>query len=115
MLEPGQLRDIDKRLLLYLRQRAVTPAYCRLRLKQDEMGDYSRGYVQQRLSRLEEHGHVENLLNVGLYELIDDPEGDVEPEPTTESDGAIYDCPDCEWTGDDWEDFQNHLESHDLD
>lgn len=110
MLDPGQLRDIDKRLLRYLRERAVTPAYCRLRLKDDGLGDYSRGYVQQRLARLEEHGHVENLLNVGLYELTDDPEGHDAPEPST-SDCAIYDC---EWTSDDWEAFQDHLETHDL-
>lgn len=73
MLEPDQLREIDEQLLSYLRERAVTPAYCRKRLIQDGFDEYSRGYVQQRLARFEEHSHVENLLDSGLYELVDDP------------------------------------------
>ena len=38
----------------------------------DDGEEYSRGYVQQRLSRLEEHGHATNLGG-GLYELVEDP------------------------------------------
>jgi DNA-binding Lrp family transcriptional regulator len=34
--------------------------------------DLSRQYVQQRLRRLEEHGHVQNIGR-GVYEMIDDP------------------------------------------
>jgi hypothetical protein len=30
-------------------------------------------YCGQRLQRLEKHGHVQNLMDTGLYELVDDP------------------------------------------
>lgn len=73
MLDPGQLRDVDRDILALLREGRVTPRYARERLKR--AGDeYTRGYVQQRLARFEEHGHVENLFETGLYELVDDPE-----------------------------------------
>ena len=75
MLSPEQLRDVDEKLLRYLSERAVTPHYCRLRLQQDGF-DYTRGYVQERLARLVEHDHAENLLGAGLYELRDDPRKD---------------------------------------
>lgn len=73
MLNPEDLRDVDRQLLDYLTNGRVTPAYARKRLDEDGTGEYSRGYVQQRLARLEEHDHAENLLDVGLYELNDDP------------------------------------------
>jgi len=72
MLEDDDLREVDRRILAYLSERALTPAYARKRLT-DAGEEYSRGYVQQRLARLEEHDHVENLLDSGLYELVDDP------------------------------------------
>lgn len=72
MLEGDDLRDVDEALLRYLSEGRVTPAYARARLEEDDIGEYSRGYVQQRLSRLEEHGHAKNLGG-GLYELVDDP------------------------------------------
>ena len=37
-----------------------------------KLEDLSRQYVQQRLRRLEEHGHVQNIGR-GVYEMIDDP------------------------------------------
>lgn len=73
MLEPDDLRAVDRALLGYLAEGRVTPAYARRRLAADDVGEYSGGYVQQRLARLEEHGHAENLLETGLYELVDDP------------------------------------------
>lgn len=73
MLDDDDLREVDCELLSLLAERAVTPAYARVRLDKDGVGEYSRGYVQQRLARLEEHGHVENLLDTGLYDLVDDP------------------------------------------
>jgi hypothetical protein len=73
MLSTEDLRDVDRSLLEYLREGRVTPAYARKRLK-SEGEEYSRGYVQQRLARFEEHGHVENLLDSGLYDLDNDPE-----------------------------------------
>lgn len=72
VLEIDDLRRIDQTLLDYLHEGRVTPIYCKRRLEGDGH-DYSRGYVQQRLNRLVEHNHAENLLNVGLYELVEDP------------------------------------------
>jgi hypothetical protein len=73
MLKPGDLNGMDRQLLSYLQSGRVTPAYARARLSKDNVGDYSRGYVQQRLKRLEEHSHADNLFGTGLYELVDDP------------------------------------------
>lgn len=72
MLNSEDLIEIDEQLLDYLCEGRVTPNYARMRLVED-VKDYSRGYVQQRLKRLVEHGHVVNLLDSGLYELVDDP------------------------------------------
>jgi len=76
MLDPGDLNDMDRHLLDYLSEGRVTPAYARARLGDDDVGEYSRGYVQQRLKRLEEHSHANNLFGTGLYELVDDPRED---------------------------------------
>jgi len=76
-LKDDDLREVDEQLLDYLEDGRITPAYARLRLK-DDVDEYSRGYVQQRLSRLEEHQHVENLYDVGLYELVEDPRGEAD-------------------------------------
>lgn len=73
MLDPDDLRAVDVALLDYLVAGRVTPAFARKRLAADGVGEYSGGYVQQRLARLEEHGHAENLLGTGLYALVDDP------------------------------------------
>lgn len=75
----GDLRPVDRAILSYLREDHVTPRYCQLRLaaEYDEWGtkrEYSRGYIQERLARFVEHGHVRNLYDTGLYELVDDPE-----------------------------------------
>lgn len=76
MLDPDDLRNVDRQLLAYLTEGRVTPVYARKRLKDDEVGEYSRGYVQQRLARLVEHGHAINQGEAGLYELVDDPRED---------------------------------------
>jgi len=72
MLTTDDLRDVDRDVLAFLDEGRVTPAYVRKRLMESGK-EYSRGYVQQRLGRLEEHNHVDNLLETGLYELVDDP------------------------------------------
>ncbi len=59
MLENDDLRDVDQTILSYMDDGRVTPVYCKKRLSDDGM-DYSRGYVQERLSRLVEHDHAEN-------------------------------------------------------
>jgi hypothetical protein len=76
MLNRDDLREVDEAVVAYLAEGRVTPAYARARLDDDGVGDYSRGYVQQRLARLEEHSHVQNLYDTGLYELVDDPRGE---------------------------------------
>jgi hypothetical protein len=76
MLDPDQLRSVDRAILGYLAEGRVTPAYARARLADEGVGDYSRGYVQQRLARFEEHSHAENLYGTGLYQLTNDPRED---------------------------------------
>jgi len=77
MLGPDDLREpVDSAILDLLAEGRVTPRYARERLNTDGVGDYSRSYVQQRLARFEEHRHIRNLLNCGLYELTDDPRED---------------------------------------
>lgn len=78
MLSDDDLREVDRTLLDYLRDGRVTPAFARARLDEESVGEYSRGYVQQRLARFQEHGHVKNLYDTGLYELVTDPRGDDE-------------------------------------
>jgi hypothetical protein len=75
MLSSEDLREIDIRILNKLRAGRVTPTYVRkeIKSKSEDDSSYSRGYIQQRLSRLVEHGHARNLNGTGLYELIDDP------------------------------------------
>jgi len=89
MLSAEDLRDVDEQLLDYLRDGRITPAYARVRLKED-VDEYSRGYVQQRLSRLEEHQHAVNLFDVGLYELLDDPREDAGAEDTIAVDAERF-------------------------
>lgn len=73
-LGPDDLREIDARLLDYLNAGRVTPVFAREQMLDEEFRDDITGtYLQQRLKRLEEHGHVRNLQDVGLYELLSDP------------------------------------------
>ncbi len=76
-LDADDLRDVDRDLLDYLREGRVTPAYARDRMIDEEKREVTSTYLGQRLQRLEEHDHVRNLYDNGLYELVDDPrEGD---------------------------------------
>lgn len=74
MLSTNDLREIDEVLISYMREGRVTPVYCQQRILADgERESISRGYIQERLARFVEHGHVENLQSTGLYELVADP------------------------------------------
>lgn len=84
VLDEDDLREVDRRLLSYLQEGRVTPAYARTRLEAEDVGEYSRGYVQQRLSRLAEHGHATNKEG-GLYELVDDPREDAASDDVEKS------------------------------
>lgn len=73
MLAADDLNEMDRHLLTYLSDGRLTPAYAKARLEDDGVGEYSRGYIQQRLARLAEHDHAVNLYGTGLYDLVDDP------------------------------------------
>lgn len=60
------LNETDDRIIQILHEGRNVPANIAEEL------DFSRGYVQQRLKRLEEHGYVTNIGR-GVYELVDDP------------------------------------------
>ena len=73
-LEPDDLRDVDERLLDYLTEGRITPVFAREQMVDEGFRDkITSAYLQQRLVRMEEHGHVRNLQDVGLYELLGDP------------------------------------------
>ena len=72
-LDVDNLRDIDEAILGYLQEGRVTPAYCRDRLLDEDSVEVTSTYCGQRLQRLEEHDHVRNLYDTGLYELVSDP------------------------------------------
>lgn len=61
-----RLNAADRTIIRYLREGRATAAFLSKRT------DWKREYLTQRLIRLEEHGIVRNLEDVGLYELVDD-------------------------------------------
>lgn len=65
-MPPIQLSDTDKAVLEILDEGRNAPSNIADQL------DFTRQYVQQRLRRLEEHGHVRNIGS-GVYEIVDDP------------------------------------------
>jgi len=70
MLDADDLGPADEALLDMLRDGRVTAPFVA-----EETG-YSLQYVRDRLGRLVEHGNVTKVYE-GLYELIEDPRGDV--------------------------------------
>lgn len=76
VLEPRQLNDADEKILDELRHGRASPSYLA-----DQTG-VEQTYINQRLRRLDEHGHVENLAR-GLWELVEDPREDQPPRPYT--------------------------------
>ncbi|QLK25394.1 hypothetical protein HYG81_15065 [Natrinema zhouii] len=79
-LDDDELRDVDRDLLDYLQEGRVTPVYARDRMLEEEKRDITSTYLGQRLQRLEEHDHVKNLFDTGLYELVEDPREEVDDE-----------------------------------
>ena len=73
VLNNDSLNDTDREILELLREGRVTPPYVSDRL------DKSREYASERLIRLNEHGHTVRPAP-GLYELVDDPLGELEDE-----------------------------------
>lgn len=64
------LSDMDEAILDCLTYRPCTPCVIQRRLA--SIGnEKSRQYISNRLSRLSEHGIVENLYECGQYELVE--------------------------------------------
>lgn len=74
VLEPADLNDTDREILKMLRSGRVTPPMVAKEL------EISREYASERLIRLKEHEHAERPAP-GLYELVDDPIGEMSKEP----------------------------------
>lgn len=73
-LSSADLNDLDNEILDCLHEGRATPTLIKRLLERNgTREEVSRQYVNQRLKRLSEHEHVENLLNTGVYELTDDP------------------------------------------
>ena len=68
VLEPRQLNEADHEILDELHKGRASPSYLA------EQTGIEQTYINQRLRRLDEHGHVENLAR-GLWEIADDPRG----------------------------------------
>jgi hypothetical protein len=71
-LPPEKLNDADELILNVLADGRATPTLVQ-RYLAAEGTEFSRQYVNQRMKRLAEHGHIENLFDTGVYELADDP------------------------------------------
>lgn len=95
-LDAEDLNDWDRRILTYLRDGRATPGLVRKLAIEDGQGPITRQYINGRMKRLEEHEHLQNLHDSGVYELVDDPE--VQKEQPA-NDGGFEDdsleCPDC--------------------
>lgn len=72
-LDPADLNDLDESILTYLkREGRASP----MLFKRATGAEQSRQYVSSRFVRLGEHGHIRDLYDTGVYELVDDPRDD---------------------------------------
>ena len=71
-LTEDQLNDLDDKILNVLSDGRATPTLLK-KTFEEEGTEVSRQYVNQRLKRLSEHDHIENLFDTGVYELVTDP------------------------------------------
>lgn len=85
VLEPRQLNDADEKILDELHRGRGSPSFLA------ERTDVEQTYINQRLRRLDEHGHVENLSR-GLWELVDDPRDDVDAGDEDDLRGRLQDA-----------------------
>lgn len=106
VLPPKELSDLDESILNYLHEEGrATPRVMQLALEERGEEPGVRQNVNRRLLRLEEHDHVENVYNSGLYELVHDPR-------RTDENGYIEIGKPCPWCGDlieDTDDVGKHL------
>lgn len=71
-LPSEKLNDADRLILDVLQEGRATPTLVR-RILESRGNEYSRQYISQRITRLTEHGHLENLHDTGVYGVVDDP------------------------------------------
>jgi len=71
-LDAEALNEADRHILEILKQGRATPTLIK-KLLSEQGSEYSRQYIAQRLKRLAEHGHVNNIRDTGVYELVNDP------------------------------------------
>lgn len=71
-LSRDELNEVDEKILDVLADGRATPTLVRKMLEESGI-DVSRQYINQRMKRLSEHEHMENLLDTGVYELVTDP------------------------------------------
>lgn len=116
VLTPDKLNDLDRAILDYIKEDGrATPRVIQKALKARGKEPGVRQNVNSRLTRLAEHGHLNNVYDAGLYELVADPrdldEGDVE----IEADGGTLHigvpCPWCEGDVPDANAVLTHLET----
>lgn len=93
VLDDDQLNDLDRAILQYLdNEGRATPRVIQQALESRGQNPGVRQNVNSRLTRLAEHGHLKNVYDAGLYELIDDPRDDPQDELIIIQDGG--DVPD---------------------
>jgi len=71
-LTEDELNELDKKILDVLTDGRATPTLIK-KILEDRGTEVSRQYINQRMKRLSEHDHIENLFDTGVYELVIDP------------------------------------------
>jgi len=73
-LKPSDLNDTDELILDYLiEEHRATTELLRQVLVDEYEKEVSNQYINQRLVRLTEHGHLKNVRSTGVYEFVEDP------------------------------------------
>lgn len=72
-LDADDLNRWDILILEYLSEGRATPELVRKMAEQDGKDGVTRQYINQRMTRLAEHEHLDNVLDTGVYDLVDDP------------------------------------------
>lgn len=71
-LTEDELNELDKKILDVLTEGRATPTLVK-NILEERGTEVSRQYINQRMKRLSEHSHIENLFDTGVYELVIDP------------------------------------------
>ncbi|WP_089384255.1 hypothetical protein [Halorubrum vacuolatum] len=71
-LTEDELNELDEKILNVLTDGRATPTLIK-KILEDRGTEVSRQYINQRMKRLSEHDHIENVFDTGVYELVTDP------------------------------------------